>query len=432
MPSAHAHLWQLDPSITYLNHGSFGATPTSVLDVQQMYRARMEQDLVRWFVDEHHVQMDIARQRLASTLNCPWQDLALVPNATTAVATAFMSLVHAGVLREGDDVLVTSHEYPACKNNALHWAKIAGANVVEAKLPFPIASKQHALDAVVNACTPRTRVALISHVTSSSGLVLPIEQIVHALRAKGVRVIVDGAHAPGMLVPGVHGYAHGFKKGDELDAGIHLEKLAPAYYTANCHKWFCAPKGAAFLYVHPELQSITRPLALSNNANNPKPGRSQFLTEFDYLGTADYTPAYCIPAAIDMLSTIVPGGIAGAATVNRNLCLQARDHLLSLLAGCGAKSTPNAPDDMIACICTMSLPLAPAKWQTYTPHHDALHDRLYENHRVQVPVWSVPPQVEGGPPLRSFRIACQLYNTMEQYEKLGVALREELMRERSE
>lgn len=430
MPSPFAHYWQLDPSITYLNHGSFGATPTGVLDVQQMYRARMEQDLVRWFVDEHHVQMDEARKRLAQTLKCPWHDLALVPNATIAVATAFMSMVHAGILREGDDVLITSHEYPACKNNAILWAKQARANIVEAKLPFPVASKQHVMDAILGACTARTRVALMSHVTSSSGLVLPIEEIVRALREKNVRVIVDGAHAPGMLVPGVHGYAGGVRN-DELDAGIHLEKLAPAYYTANCHKWFCAPKGAAFLYVHPELQATTRPLALSNNANMPKQGRSQFLTEFDYLGTADYTAAYCIPAAIDFLSTLVPGGIAAVAKANRDLCLKARQLLLPVVGACGGKDTPNAPDDMIACICTMSLPLAPAKWQTPTPHHDALHDRLYANHRVQVPVWSVPPQVEGGQPLRSFRIAAQMYNSIEQYAVLADALRVELQRERA-
>jgi isopenicillin-N epimerase len=452
MSSPFAHHWQLDPTITYLNHGSFGATPTCVLEAQHTMRARMEMDLVHWFVDEHEGAMDRARKALARTLHCPWQDLALVPNATIAVATAFASLVHARVLNAGDEVLVTNHEYPACLNNAQHWAKLAGAQVVQAKLPFPIAHKDDALEAIVRACTPRTRVALVSHVTSSSGLVLPIEAIVRELRARDIRVIVDGAHAPGMLVPGVHGYgagntakpehagddAHRARAIDAFDSGVRLQALAPEFYTANCHKWYCAPKGAAFLYVHPSMQALTRPLALSNNANNPKPGRAQFLTEFDYVGTSDYTPAACIPEAIEFLAGLMPGGMPQVATMNRDLCLRGRNHLLGVLQefahAAGGDTTgvgkPTAPDDMVACICTMRLPLAPPHWRTPTPHHDALHDRLYANHRIQVPVWSVPPQREGDAPARSFRIATQLYNSFEQYERLGEALREELRREK--
>jgi isopenicillin-N epimerase len=439
MPSPFAHHWQLDPTITYLNHGSFGATPTCVLEAQQTMRARMEMDLVRYFVDEHEGAMDRSRKALARSLHCPWHDLALVPNATIAVATAFASLVHAGIMSKGDDVLVTSHEYPACLNNALHWAKIAGARVVHAKLPFPIARSSDALEAILAACTPSTRVALVSHVTSSSGLVLPIEAIVRELRARNIRVIVDGAHAPGMLVPGVHGFRDGTAPApstiDPFDSGVRLQALAPEFYTANCHKWFCAPKGAAFLYVHPSMQPITRPLALSNNANAPRPGRAQFLTEFDYVGTADYTPMGCIPEAIEFLAGLVPAGLAGAAKLNRDLCLRGRDHLLGVLRefadGSPGVGVPTAPDDMVACICTMRLPLAPERWRTPTPHHDALHDRLYANHRIQVPVWNVPPQREGDAPARSFRIAAQLYNSFEQYEHLGHALREELGRERA-
>src|SRR5262249_13870444 len=147
----------------------------------------------------------------------------------------------------------------------------AGAAVVTATPPFPCPSPDAVVDSILAKVTPRTRVALISHVTSPTGMVLPIERLIPELTRRGVETLIDGAHAPGMV------------------ASLNIDQLKPTYYTANCHKWICSPKGSAFLYVAPHKREGFRPIVLSNNAEKPKPGRPQFLTEFDYIGTNDCT-----------------------------------------------------------------------------------------------------------------------------------------------
>lgn len=385
----------MDPVVVFLNHGSFGATPKAVQAAQSKYRRLLEKEPVKFYVRTHQDLMDKARAAVAEFVHCPADCLAMVPNATIGVATVLENLK----LNEGDEVLINDHEYPACQNNARRVAVRAGAKVVTAAPPFPCPSPQAVIDSVLEKVTPRTRLAMISHVTSPTGLVLPVEKLVPELAKRGVETLIDGAHAPGMVPT------------------LNIDALKPTYYTANCHKWICSPKGSAFLYVSPGKQDGFRPVVLSNNAEKPKPGRSQFLTEFDWIGTQDYTSIYAIPDAIRHMASLVPGGWPEIMARNHKLVLEGRDAICKALT-----ITPTAPDSMVGSICTMVLPAHPPDVQAAlakrkTHYGDSLQDDLLGYHRIQVPVWGI-----AGRPGRYIRISAQLYNTIEQYEFLAHAL----------
>ena len=266
MSAGLAARWALDPGVLFLNHGSFGACPRAVLDHQAALRAQMEAEPVRFLARELDDRLDAARTALAGFLGADAADLAFVTNATGGVNAVLRSYAFAA----GDELLTTDHTYNACRNALDFVAERTGARVVVVTLPFPVASPDAVVEAVLARATPRTRLALLDHVTSPTGLVLPIARLCAELGARGVPVLVDGAHAPGMV---------------ELD----LDGLGAAYYSGNCHKWLCAHKGAAFLWVRRDLQPSVRPLTISHGANRSKPGRSRFRVEFDWTGTADPT-----------------------------------------------------------------------------------------------------------------------------------------------
>ncbi|HUF93187.1 MAG TPA: aminotransferase class V-fold PLP-dependent enzyme [Candidatus Limnocylindria bacterium] len=385
-------MWSLDPGTVFLNHGSFGACPIEVLRYQAALRAEMEANPVRFLVRELDERLEAARGALAGFVGAEGDDLAFVVNATSGVNAVLRSLDFA----PGDELLTTDHAYNACRNALDFVARRAGVTVVVATLPFPVPSAAAVVEAVMAKVTARTRLALIDHVTSATALVLPIERLVAALGARGVDVLVDGAHAPGMV---------------DLDLGA----LGAAYYSGNCHKWLCAPKGAAFLWVRRDRQAGVRPLTISHGANVTRPGRSRFRLEFDWTGTDDPTPWLTVPAAIEYLGSLVPGGWPALRARNRDLALEAR-RLLCEAAG----TAPPCPDEMVGSIASVRLPDGLTKdigWR----RPDALQGRLYESWGIEVPVMSWP-----APPQRLIRISAQLYNRHEHYVRLAEALRKEL------
>lgn len=405
-PSDLARHWTLDPEIVFLNHGSFGACPRQVLDAQSEFRARVEREPIKWFVETQPGLMDEARKVLAKFVRCRAEDLVFLPNVTQAVATILENLEPR--LKPGDELLAPGHEYPACMNNFRRTAARTGAVPVLAQLPFPLRSPDDIVNAVMAKVTPRTRVCLISHVTSPSGLILPVDRIVPELERRGIITIVDGAHAAG-FVP-----------------NLDVAGLGCSFYTNNCHKWLCSPKGSAFLFIREDRQKDFRPLALSNNAEKPKPGRKHLLTEFDYVGTTDQTAYLTVPAAIKTMASLVPGGWPEIIRRNHDLVIRGRDTICKAVG-----VQPPAPDSMLGSLSTMFLPEhAPERLARITArpsrYHDALQDQLIDRHRIQVPVWSV-----AGDPRRVIRISAQLYNSPAQYEYLAGALAEEIERERS-
>jgi isopenicillin-N epimerase len=388
-----AELWPLERGLVFLNHGSFGACPTEVLRHQATLRAEMETEPVRFLSRELDDRLDAARAALAAFVGSDPDDLAFVTNATSGVNAVLRSRVFAA----RDELLTTDHAYNACRNTLNFVAERAGARVVVATVPFPVTSPDEVVDAVLAKVTPRTRLALVDHVTSPTALILPVERLIAELVARGVDVLIDGAHAPGMLP-------------------LNLATLGATYYSGNCHKWLCAPKGSAFLWTRRDLQPDVRPLTISHGANAVRPGRSRFRLEFDWTGTSDPTAWLTVPKAIEYLGTLVPGGWPALMARNRALALDAR-RLLCVAAG----TPPPCPDDMIGSLASVRLPDGSAEVGWRRP--DPLQQRLFEDWRIEVPVMSWPAA-----PRRLVRISAQLYNRPEHYERLALALGKELAR----
>jgi isopenicillin-N epimerase len=382
-------LWNLDRSFTFLNHGSYGATPKSIVEERYRLLLHIESEPVRYYSREIDSLLAKARQRLASFLGADPEGLVFVPNATTGVNTVLRSL-H---FRPGDDILVTDHVYNACNNAAQFVAKKAGANVVTVHIPFPIRSPETVMELVLAGITPRTRLVLIDHVTSPTALVFPIGDIIKELRPKGVEVMVDGAHAPGMLP-------------------LNLKDLGAAYYTGNCHKWLCAPKGSAFLYLREDVRSGIRPLTISHGANSARTDKSFLHLEFDWTGTDDYTPYALIPSCIDFLESLYPGGITELMARNYEMALWAMDYL------CGRLDGPApCPADMLGSMASVPvLPLGePPPGRGVAP--DPIHERLFQEFRIEVPIVRWPSSGR-----RLVRVSAQAYNTQEDYKYLAEAL----------
>ncbi|HEY0881507.1 MAG TPA: aminotransferase class V-fold PLP-dependent enzyme [Archangium sp.] len=340
--------WQLDDSIHFLNHGSFGATPRAVLDHQRTLRDRLESEPVRFMVRELEPLLDASRSRLADFMGAQAGDLAFVGNATSGVNAVLRSLQ----FQPGDELVTTSHGYNAC-TNALHFvAERSGARVVIADLPFPVGDAQAIVDAVLAVVTPQTKLVLIDQITSPTALILPIDALVKTLEERGVPVLVDAAHAPGQ-VP------------------LHLDATGASFTTGNLHKWVCAPKGCAFLHVRRDRQASVRPTVISHGANSKRTDRSRFQLEFDWVGTQDPTPFLCVPTALDVMGSMVPGGWPALLQRNHDDAVAARATLLDAL---GTESP--CPPSMLGAMASVVLPRAPAD----------LGERLFHDFRIEVPV----------------------------------------------
>ena len=390
--------WTLDPAITYLNHGSYGACPRPVIAAQQALRDRLEREPARFFNREAPPLLAAAREELARFVGAPAAGLAFVPNVTTAINSVLRSVP----LEAGSDLLVTDHEYNACRNVIDYVAALRGCRVVVAAIPFPIGGPEAVLEAVLGSVTPRTRLALVDHVTSQTALVFPIALIVRELEARGVDVLVDGAHAPGMV---------------DLDIGA----LAPAYYAANCHKWLCAPKGVGFLWVREDRRSAVRPAVISHGANAPVAQEQRFATEFGWTGTGDCTAALAVPEALRFVEGLLPGGAAALRARNRALALEGR----RIVADALGVPLP-CPDAMIGAMASLPVPASrhfPPPGAVSALDLDPLHDALFHEHAIEVPVITCPAH-----PGRLLRISAQAYNARGDYERLATALRELLGR----
>jgi isopenicillin-N epimerase len=392
-PYSPACPWDLDPAIIYLTHGTYGACPQPVVEYQRALRAQLEANPIRFLTRELEERLDAARRAVAAFLGADPEGLVPVPNATTGVATVLGSLQ----LRPGDELLTDDHEYNATLNALATVAERARARVVRVALPLPLQHPEQVVEAILAGVTPRTRLALISHVTSPSALVLPIETIVRELDRLGVDTLVDGAHAPGM-VP------------------LDLQALGAAYWTGNGHKWLCAPKGSGMLHVREDRRSRVLPLVTSHGRNDPRSDRPTLWKEFDWQGTGDPTPFLALPEAIRVVGGLDPGGWPAHMSANRDLALEGRsivDDALGL--------EPIAPASMIGSMASIALP---------QPLDDDATDRLTteiaEVDRIEVPIGSFPVRAarEQGarPGMALLRISAQRYNERADYERLGDVL----------
>jgi isopenicillin-N epimerase len=393
-PAANPNYWLLDPKVIFLSHGAFGACPRRVLEFQNEWRERLERQPLQFLVRELETHLDAARASLAEFVGAEPDDLVFIPNATNGLNTVLQSLD----LKPGDELLVTDQEYNASRNALEFAAERSGARVVVAKIPFPFQNADELVAPILDKVTRRTRLALLDHVTSQTGIILPIERLVGELNERGVDTLVDGAHAPGM-VP------------------LNLTILGAAYYTGNCHKWLCAPKGAALLYVRPDKQQSIRPLTISHGANSPRKDRSRFQLEFGWQGTMDPSAWLSVPEAIRFIGSLQPDGWPEVMVHNRTLALAGRKILCAQL-----NIAEPCPEAFIGSLAAVPIPNAAPDALPRLPFNEyPLQDTLRAEHRIEVAIISWPAA-----PQRLLRISAQLYNSLPQFEALAGALIEEL------
>ena len=369
--------WTLDPGIHFLNHGSYGASPRYVLAAQARWRSALEAEPVRFMVDELPGAWLDAAARLARFVGATPSRLALVENATAGANAILRSLRW----NEGDRIVIANHAYPALRNTVRYVAERYRLHVVEAQVPWPLPGPDALVDAYAQALSGGARVAIVDHVFSPLAVVSPIERIVSLCSARGVPVLVDGAHAPGLLP-------------------LALDSLAAAgadWYVGNCHKWLCAPKGSGFIYATEAAQKALHPAVISNFHGEG------FQREFAWTGTGDPSARLAVPAALAFIDAL------GAERYRVALRELARDAAAAIAGAWNVQ--PGAPPDLCAAMITLPLPVddpatpeSIARWRL----------KLLREHRIEVPVIAIAGR-------HWVRISAQIYNEMSDYEALAGA-----------
>lgn len=333
----------------FLNHGSFGACARPVFDEYQRLQLEMERQPVKWLQREAADRLAVARAALADYVGCAPDEVVYFPNPTTAINMVAKSLR----LEPGDEVLTTDHEYGAMDRTWRVVCDDAGAHWVKAELPMPMLSVDDVVERVWAARTDRTKVLFISHLTSATAMRFPVEELVRRARAEGIFTIVDGAHVPGHLP-------------------LHLTELGADIYTGACHKWMCGAKGSAFLYARRDVQHLLKPLVVSWGWEADAPSESQFVDHHEWQGTRDLAPFLATPAAIDWTRECAALGVPERCHQLTAEALARIDELTGLASVYPERST------------TWFGQLGVAR----LPDVDtlALKARLYDEHRVEVPV----------------------------------------------
>jgi isopenicillin-N epimerase len=366
-------LFLLDPDVIFLNHGSFGACPAPVFDVYQRWQRELEHQPVEFLGRRAESLLDEARAPLAALINADARDVIFVLNATTGANIAARSVD----LRPGDEVLTTDHEYGACDMTWEHICTERGAVYVRQPVPLPVTDEGAFTETIWGGVTDRTRVLFLSHITSPTGLIFPIAELIRRAREAEIVTMIDGAHVPGHV---------------DLD----LRALDPDFYTGNCHKWLCAPKGAAFLYARHEHHDRVPPPVISWGY---QPGES-FARRVEGQGTRDLAAWLSVPAAIAFQRD------HDWAEVRRrchDLAVETRARINTLT---GMK--PIAPEGWLGQMATIALPPCDVM---------ALKTKIYGAHRIEFPaiVWNDQPFI---------RVSFQGYNTRADADALIMALAE--------
>jgi isopenicillin-N epimerase len=389
-PSEFRRFWGLDPTVVFLNHGAFGACPVPVLEYQHRLRLEMEAEPLQFLHRRYEERLDPARAEVARFVGAEPNDLVFVANATTAINAVVRSLP----FRDGDELLTTSLDYNASRNVLLEAAAMKGAKVVVAEVPFPLASADLVVEAVLDKITDRTRLVMLDHVTSNTGMILPIVPILRELNRRGIESLVDGAHAPGML---------------DLD----VTAVGATYYTGNLHKWVCAPKGAAFLWIREDRQKTLQPAVISHGNNTHRLDHSAFQDRFDWPGTFDPTAWMAAGEAVRWMGALLPGGWAEIRERNHRLVVEARRRLVELL-----EVPAPCPESMLGSLATLPLPTR-FGGRPRTGKVDDEQARLFDDYRIEVPLIRM-----GSPVTRWLRVAAHIYNSGAEFEYLGQVLRE--------
>ncbi len=380
-----ASQWGLDPDVTFINHGSFGACPIAVRKERRKLLDRLEAQPVDFMIRRLPSMYFRVVERLEGFLGAEPGSLVLVPNATSGVATALGAVE----VRPGETILTTGQEYFATRNAVYRKAGDCGAGVVEVPAPFPAGSEEELMAPILEAVGPKTALVVLDHIFSPSGVVLPLQRLLREMGPDRPPVIVDGAHGPGQV---------------ELD----LASLGADFYTGNCHKWLCSPKSCAILYTRPDRQDRVRPLAQSYTPEDIDAGLSRYQLEHFWNGTYDPTPRLTVPKAIDCMAGMVEGGWPEIMSSNHRKVLRGREALCSRLG-----IEPPCPDGLVGSMAAVPLAWAEPPHPRRPDWVDPLQAELRRK-GIEVPVtWSRSPR------RRLLRISAQLYNGPAEYALLA-------------
>ncbi|MED5370921.1 MAG: aminotransferase class V-fold PLP-dependent enzyme [Myxococcota bacterium] len=367
--------FSLREDVHFLNHGSFGATPRSVQAAQIRWMQALESEPVDFIVRRLPELLVQARAVVGELVGARGGDLAFVDNASSGVNAVLRSQR----FQPGDRLVTLSHVYPAVRNTLSWVAERSGAHVVEVPLPCPVVDDAWLED--LGVALRGARFAVLDHVTSASGLVLPIRRMVQLARESGVPVLVDGAHAPGLLP-------------------LKVQEIGADFYTGNLHKWLCAPKGCAFLWASPSARQGLQPTTISHW------WREGFPQNFDQIGTRDPAAWLAVHAVREFWESI--GGLDAARAHNNALCRAQADLLCERFG-----LIPAGPPSMRAAMCSMQLP--PMAFPPTVEGAMQLNRVLFEEDRVEVPIVAHQGAL-------FLRISAQIYNTSEDYLALAAAL----------
>ncbi len=339
----------LDPEVVFLNHGSFGATPRPVFEAYQSWQSELERQPVEFLGRRHDELMAAARSVLAKYVNTTAENVVYTQNVTISVNIVARSLE----LGAGDEVLASDHEYGACDRTWRFLSRQRGFTYTNRPVRMPPASPESLVDDFWQGVSGRTRVIFLSHITSPTALLMPVEEICNRARAAGILTLIDGAHAPGQLP-------------------LDLPGLGADFYGGNLHKWLCAPKGAGFLYARPEVQSLLQPLVVSWGYESERPSGSTFIDYHEWWGTRDIAGFLAVEDAIRFqrdhdwpkvrreCHALVGQALAGIAEITGLPALYPND---SWYVQMGAADLPPQTDI------------------------DALKSRLYDQYRIEVPLF---------------------------------------------
>jgi isopenicillin-N epimerase len=374
--------WLLDPTITYLNHGTVGAVPRPVLAAQQAIRDEMERQPSRFLLREVYPLAGSARRQptrmreaaaiVADFLGARGDDLVFVDNATAGVNAVLRSLEFS----RGDEILVTDQSYPTTARLAAFVADRFGAEVRTVRVPYPRFDAGQLVSEFTRALTPRTRLAVLDHVTSESALVFPLAELAAVCREHDVRVLADAAHAPGML-------------------RVDIPALGVDWYAGNLHKWAFAPRSCGILWAHPDRQDVLHPPVISWGLG------SGFTAEFDWVGTRDPSPWLAAPAGLAFAAAL---GENAVRTYNHDLAWRAARELTARW------NTPLERDE--ASVGSMATIPLPRSLGSTGEDAAALRDALLEEDRIEI-------QTYAGHGRLWTRLSAQVYNGWEDMDRLG-------------
>ncbi|MBK9190687.1 MAG: aminotransferase class V-fold PLP-dependent enzyme [Crocinitomicaceae bacterium] len=379
-------LFYLNPEITFLNHGSFGACPKPIFEEYQRFQLDLEREPVNYITVETPRLLKESRQALAKFISCHEDDVVYVQNPSTAYNIIIKNLK----LNPGDEILTTNHEYGAMDRTWNYYCRKSGAKYVRQNISLPLLSKEQFIEDFWKGLTPKTRIIFISQITSSTALIFPVKEICERAKELGLMTIVDGAHVP-----------------HHID--LNLSELKADIYTGACHKWMLTPKGCSFLYVKRELQHLFDPLIISWGYEAEFPSSSQFIDYHEYQGTRDCAAFLTVPKALEFLEK------NNWTEVKRNCRKFIQDTYAEMCDFLNTKPICKISDEFLGQMC--SIPIQ-------TNDGIKLKEILYNQYKIQIPVMRTNLDFEGNKNQVFLRISANVYTTREDIEALKSALME--------